>query len=53
MLQITSPHVKIELDDDQQLALVNVYKLLIRLAENPKDEDLQPSRAVGNEIRMD
>jgi hypothetical protein len=52
MLQTMSPHIKIELDDDQQLALVNVYRLLIQLAEKPAGENLQSNRAVGDEIRI-
>lgn len=52
MLQITSLYTKIELDADQQLALVNVYRLLIQLAENSSGENLQSNRAASDEISM-
>lgn len=52
MLQTMSTHTNIELDADQQLALVNVYRLLIQLAENPAGEKHQSNRVVGNETRM-
>lgn len=52
MLQTISLFAKIELDADQQLALVNVYRLLIQLAENSSGENLQSNRAASDLIRI-